>query len=131
MSAERIVIVNDDPTLQTELEHHCADTPYAPYPQPWSADAAALLAASPPVAVVVHVPSALPPAQEGAVLAELQADPALRQIPVLVCSDRPAILQSAVQELQPRPGAVLASAPDAEELRAKLQTTQAAEHERP
>ena len=131
MTPAPVIVVNDDPTLQTQLEPCLADTAYAPIRQPWSTDAPTRLAQTQPVAVVVNLPSAGSPDQERSLLAHLQEDPGLRQTAVLVCSDRPAILQSAVQALQPRPGVVLASVPDAEELRAKLQATQAAEHERP
>jgi len=124
MSSERVVIVDDDPALYAQLEHRCAGTSYTPRAQPWSADAAARLAEAQPAAVVIHVPSAGPAPQEASLLAHLQEDPDIRHVPVVVCSERPAVLQSAVQALQARPGVVLASAPVAEEVVSKLQAAQ-------
>ncbi len=122
-----VLVVNDDPALQAQLEDRLVDTPYEPIPQPSLAAAASQIAAAQPAAVVVKLPSESPPQEERALLAHLNDDPGSREIPVLVCSDRPAVLQSAVQELQPRPGVVLVSAPDAEELRAKLRVAQEAD----
>jgi hypothetical protein len=126
MNPAAVVIVNDDPTLQAQLDQCLADTDYAPLPQPAPAAAATQIAAAHPAAIVVKLPTQHPPQEEHALLAHLHDDPGSRQIPVVVCSDRPAVLQSAVQALQPRPGLVLASAPDAEELRAKLHVAQEA-----
>ncbi len=127
MPPTSVVVVNDDPALQAQLEQCLTDTDYTPIPQPAPTEATTQIAETQPAAVVVKLPSASPPEQEHVLLAHLQDDPSSREIPVLVCSDRPAVLQSAVQALQPRPGVVLASAPDAEELRAKLQVAQEAE----
>ena len=119
MAPTAVVVVNDDPTFQAQLEQCLAETAYAPMPQPTPAAARAQLTAVQPAAVVVKLPSTSP-AQEQALLTHLQQDPTSRQIPVLLCSDHPALLQRAVRALQPRPGVVLASTPDADELVAKL-----------
>ena len=120
MDPAPVLVVNDDPTFQTQVEDCLSTSGYRPLPQPWAALAPATLAHALPAAIVVHLPSAGPPEQEHALLARLQADPHLRPIPVLLCSARPALLQSAVHTLQPRPGVVLASTPGADELVAKL-----------
>ena len=124
MAPTAVVVVNDDPTLQVQLEQRLVERDYAPIPQPGPAAARTQLTAAQPAAVVVRLPSASA-AQEQALLSHLQHDPTSRQLPVLLCSDRPALLQSAVRALQPRPGVVLASTPDADELVAKLAATEA------
>ncbi len=126
MSPVPVVVVNDDRSLQAQLEHCLADIGFESILKPWPADSPTSFEQEPPVAVVVNLPSDGPPQQEQVLLARLHDDPAIRQVPVLVCSDRPAILQSAVTALQPRPGVVIASAPDAEELVAKLRAAQEA-----
>lgn len=116
-----VIFVNHNSTLQAEVEQCFVDVPYKLISHSQPEDARQALALEPPTAIVVILPSDAPREQEQALMAQLQSDPDAQQIPVLVCSDQPAVLRSAVHALQQRPGKVHASSTDAKEILAQLQ----------
>ncbi len=117
--ARRIAVIDDDGAIRDLLAEVLTDEGYEPLV---FADSAAALPALGP-----HLPDALimdlrlpPPLDGWALLAHLRADPALRALPVLVCTgDQRAVReQAAVLE---RPGcAVLAKPFDLDDLLATL-----------
>jgi DNA-binding NtrC family response regulator len=117
MSPTPIIVVNDNPTFQEQLEQRLVASAYEATILPSSAPLSLTDEHQRPGAVVINVPCNQRLAQEQCLQALLDDDP---QVPVLVCSDRPTVLQSAVKALSSRPGTVLACSPDADELLAKL-----------
>ena len=123
------VIINDDPILQEQLEQRLVDPTYKLIPLPATAPSSTTIEQVHPAVIVVNVPGHHSLEQEQPLLELLHNDPFIQKIPVLVCSDRPAVLQSVMRKLQQRPGVVLASRPDVEELLVKLRFTQTCRHQ--
>ncbi len=120
MPAPTVVIVDQEGAFLDQMQHILIDTQYQPIVKHWTEDAPAAIVRAHPDAVVVNLPGDCPQAWEAALLAMLHDDPAIHHIPVVVCSENPAVLQSVVKELHTRTGTVIASSSDPDEVRAKL-----------
>jgi DNA-binding NtrC family response regulator len=120
MSTKPVVVVNTDPALQANLEQRLADTAHDLVLSPTAADAPAVISESHPTAIVVNLPCDASPEHEQSLLEHLCEDAESRETPVVLSSERPAVLQSAMSQLRSRPGGVQASIPDAEEIAVKV-----------
>lgn len=124
MSPTPIVMFNDDPMLQAQLEHSLVGPAYKLITLPLAALSSTTIEQAHPEVIVINVSRHHSPEQDQsflALLGLLHTDSLIDQIPVVVCSDHPAILQSVIHDLQPRPGAVSCSQPELGELMAKIE----------
>jgi hypothetical protein len=127
MSPTSVIMFNDDPVLQEQLEYRIVGPAYTLITLSSAALSSTIIEQAHPAVIVINVSSHHSSEQEQsflALLSLLHTDSLIAQIPVVVCSDRRAVLQSVIQDLQPRPGAVSCSEPEVDELLAKLQFTQ-------
>ncbi len=117
--ARRIAVIDDDGAIQDLLAEVLADKGYEPLVFADGAAALSALGGHPPDALILDL--RLPPPLDGwTFLAHLRADPALRTLPVLVCTgDERAVREQAT--MLDRPGcAALAKPFDLDDLLATL-----------
>ncbi len=117
--ARRIAVIDDDEAIRDLLAEVLAGEGYEPLVFADGAAARPALGDRPPAALIMDL--RLPPPLDGwALLAHLRADPALRALPVLVCTgDERAVREQAT--VLDRPGcAVLAKPFDLDDLLAML-----------
>jgi len=117
--ARRIVVIDDDEAIRDLLAELLADEGYEPLVFADGAAALRALADQPPDALILDL--RLPPPLDGwAFLAHLRVDPALRTLPVLVCTGDKRAVRDQTTVLD-RPGcAVLAKPFDLDDLLALL-----------
>lgn len=117
--ARRIAVIDDDEAMRDLLAEVLADEGYEPLLFADGAMALPALSGQPPDALILDL--GLPPPLDGwALLARLRVDPALRDLPVLVCTGDERAVQDQAAVLE-RPGcAVLAKPFDLDDLLATL-----------
>jgi hypothetical protein len=124
MSPTSVVMFNDDPMLQAQLEHSLIGPVYNLITLPSSALSSTMIEQAHPEVIVINISRHHSPGQEQSfleLLGVLHTNSRISQIPIVVCSDRPALLQSVLHDLHPRPGAVSCSQPELGELMAKIE----------
>ena len=117
--ARRIAVIDDDEAMRDLLAEVLADEGYEPLVFTDSEATLLALGVQPPDALIMDL--RLPPPLDGwALLALLRADPALHDLPVLVCTGDERAVQDQAAVLE-RPGcAVLAKPFDLDDLLATL-----------
>lgn len=116
-----VVILSDDPSFSTALQHHLEEKGHATTVQRSDTCTPDTLAAQHPGLVVVHaagVEHASLPADT--LVEQVQLAPGIENVPVIVCADHRALREELVKQLGLHRGAVVASSCQTGEVCAKL-----------